>query len=656
MEFRSSIAALALLATCLTQPAQAQFSARTGYEYEHGDLKAVTYHSGLVVTYKRVKGRVVGIDVQVPGRKAPTPFVTDLSQTPLKQPAKWTWWNGDTASRSFNLDGRLTSTEFSSYEYDAAGRIVGVRQDLWATRSVTSGTTTVAELYKYPVHWSAGYDARHRLTRFSRTGAESTFSYDPNGNRLLAVETQSSDVDLDAAFDQPGFTQSTTRSSNIDGGSNRQLGFTQTLVRTRNGKPVSTSTASTRYTLDANGALVSDGIRTFEYDDTNALAQVVIAKDGEAARIRYLHNYLGQRVFRSEPEPEPEETLPNETTLANGFVNWLRKNFGWLFVKGPTRGIGQAFVYADGLLPQWALLGEYDTGSAQGRGVTEYIWLPIMNGDPIPIGMYRNGKLYAVHADHLGTPRLITDADNKPVWQWPYSAFGNNKPTGVLAITTIDGQSIVRATKPPVEYNLRFPGQYWDEESNLAYNFRRWYRPLDGRYTQFDPIGLRGGPNGFNYARQDPLRRVDPSGLFDFAGHVWITTQAVGSDPAFKDLPMATALVDFQPGSQRPENAYWHAMSDGSNGQTAGEARQLHREYVEQHLAQCTLAGLARALHAVQDGFARGHRGFQPWSGGSPGASHIAGDVVASPETYDRAVQASRELIDEYKVKCQCSQ
>ena len=78
------------------------------------------------------------------------------------------------------------------------------------------------------------------------------------------------------------------------------------------------------------------------------------------------------------------------------------------------------------------LLGEYDNGSAQGKGSTEYVWLPTQQGTPMPIGMYRNGKFYAVHADHLGTPRLITDSANQPVWQWPYSAFGSNPPTGIL--------------------------------------------------------------------------------------------------------------------------------------------------------------------------------------------------------------------------------
>ena len=96
--------------------------------------------------------------------------------------------------------------------------------------------------------------------------------------------------------------------------------------------------------------------------------------------------------------------------------------------------VGTAYSYADGQLPDWALLGEYDNGSASGAGRTEYIWLQTADG-AMPIGMYRGGKFYAIHADHLGTPRLTTDETKAPVWQWPYSGFGNNKPTGVLQAT-----------------------------------------------------------------------------------------------------------------------------------------------------------------------------------------------------------------------------
>ena len=243
-------------------------------------------------------------------------------------------------------------------------------------------------------------------------------------------------------------------------------------------------------------------------------ASVKVVKDGEAAAIRYLHNELGQRVFKS--EVQPEQTLPSEETLGPGFVNWLRKTFAWLFIPGKAGKalLGQAYVYGDGEIPLWALLGEYDNGTAAGRGRTEFIWLPTEDGAAIPVGLYRAGKLYAIHSDHLGTPRLVTDQENKPVWQWPYSAFGNNKPSGILATTTMEnGQTSIKGTRAQLEVSLRFPGQTEDAESGLYDNINRSYWARQGRYTQFDPIGLAGGLNGYAYVGASPLMYTDPLGL-----------------------------------------------------------------------------------------------------------------------------------------------
>jgi RHS repeat-associated protein len=60
---------------------------------------------------------------------------------------------------------------------------------------------------------------------------------------------------------------------------------------------------------------------------------------------------------------------------------------------------------------------------------------------------------------------------------------------------------------------LRYPGQYFDQESNLHYNYHRSYSATTGRYTQSDPIGLDGGWNRFGYVDENPLSSTDPKGL-----------------------------------------------------------------------------------------------------------------------------------------------
>ena len=63
-----------------------------------------------------------------------------------------------------------------------------------------------------------------------------------------------------------------------------------------------------------------------------------------------------------------------------------------------------------------------------------------------------------------------------------------------------------------IENHLRFPGQYFDAESGLNYNYFRDYDPKTGRYIEPDPIGLRGGMSLYGYPN-NPLRFVDPYGL-----------------------------------------------------------------------------------------------------------------------------------------------
>ena len=63
--------------------------------------------------------------------------------------------------------------------------------------------------------------------------------------------------------------------------------------------------------------------------------------------MRYLHDALGQRVFKSEVTGSGEP--PSEQALGSDFVSWLQRHFGWLFggsASGATgTQLGQAFIY-----------------------------------------------------------------------------------------------------------------------------------------------------------------------------------------------------------------------------------------------------------------------------------------------------------------------
>ncbi|MCI5122187.1 MAG: hypothetical protein D3908_13545, partial [Candidatus Electrothrix sp. AUS4] len=106
--------------------------------------------------------------------------------------------------------------------------------------------------------------------------------------------------------------------------------------------------------------------------------------------------------------------------------------------------------------------------------------------------------LYYYITDHLGTPQMVVDATGQVLWQGDYLPFGE-----------------VQVAVNQVGNSIRFPGQYFDGETGLHYNWNRYYDPATGRYISADPIGFDGGMNLFAYVGADPINRIDPDGLKD---------------------------------------------------------------------------------------------------------------------------------------------
>lgn len=107
-----------------------------------------------------------------------------------------------------------------------------------------------------------------------------------------------------------------------------------------------------------------------------------------------------------------------------------------------------------------------------------------------------SGTCYYVFTNQIGAPVRVEDESSRPVWSARLDPYGK---------AHIDPASTIAMP-------LRFPGHYFDEETNLHYNRFRYFSPELGRYLQPDPAGQIGGVNVYAYPR-GPLIGVDIDGL-----------------------------------------------------------------------------------------------------------------------------------------------
>ncbi|WP_036254108.1 colicin E5-related ribonuclease [Methylobacter sp. BBA5.1] len=367
----------------------------------------------------------------------------------------------------YRADHRLTAMTFGNglqetRDYDANGRLTCQQLgDLPPRCYQYDGNGNLINRNEAAASTDYGYDPLDRLAQEARANDSQDYGYDGNGNRLSQTGT---------SFSQ-GYS--------YESGSNRLIGID-----------------AQAFSLDAAGNTLSDAQgRRFEYNAQGRLAKVY---QGERLMAVYRYNAQGQRTRKELPGQKP-----------------------------------QVIVYHYDLNGQ--LLAE-TTG--KGRALKAYVWL-----DNRPLaqlgghGHGNNAKLVYLHTDHLDTPRLGTDNKGDIVWRWDSDAFGNDLGGTLVAQDAHedeehDSQHVDddedhddhedhdedeehhkhRKGNKSIQVNLRFPGQYFDRETGLHYNWQRYYDPKTGRYITSDPIGLKGGLNAYTYVGNDPLNWIDPKG------------------------------------------------------------------------------------------------------------------------------------------------
>jgi RHS repeat-associated protein len=204
------------------------------------------------------------------------------------------------------------------------------------------------------------------------------------------------------------------------------------------------------YAYDAWGNLIEKRsgmgkLQTFVYDCENRLVRAETLVNGKLESTgSYRYDSLGRRVAKV-------SEVNNKTEHKHFLWQGLR------MLREERPGQSSLYLYEPG---SYAPLARVDQAEGEEQ------------------------KLYYFHTDQIGTPLEMTDAGGSIVWQATYKAWG----------------SVEKLTVNDVEQNLRFQGQYFDDETGLHYNTFRYYDPEVGRFVTQDPIGLRGSFNLYSYA------------------------------------------------------------------------------------------------------------------------------------------------------------
>lgn len=236
------------------------------------------------------------------------------------------------------------------------------------------------------------------------------------------------------------------------------------------------------------GVMEQDGKWHYEYDKDGNLTERYIGSgkwlDGKKEHWRYRWNADGSlaKVIR----PDGEEVGFTYDALGRR----LSKTFGTVV----TRWLWNGNVPLHQWKQQRTYLHRYERWETDEKRHARTLWL-FDEESFVPAAMIKEGKTYSILTDHLGTPTETYDTEGNEVWSRVLDFNGN----------------VIEETGNKGMIPFLFQGQYYDRETELAYNRFRYYSPQIGMYVSQDPIGLAGGICLYNYV-------VDTNVLIDWFG------------------------------------------------------------------------------------------------------------------------------------------
>jgi RHS repeat-associated protein len=397
-------------------------------------------------------------------------------------------WPDASASQYTYSQGQLTgitlpthtpnapqSISYSQYQWMQAGSIQtpgttktqafdALQRPLGITVKGAANQTLLSRNYQY--------DPAGNITQIASELGQTQYAYD-SLNRLTQASPDAALKNLGLPQEQYSYDGVYNRTSSAHQAGAWAYNQDNQLVQypeLKNSQALPTQVAYTP-TGHTAGETNSQGTKTYRYNAAERLIEVSQSTTGgSTTSTTYRYDPFGRRISKTHSQGASTSTtyfVYNDT----GLMAELNEQ-------------GQ-MTKAYGFNPQAAQAGLWST---------DPLWQAEVSNNSLKDPATQTHYL---HTDHLGTPVLATDKTGQATWKGISEAFGQ---------TRVDNGS-------QIEMNLRFPGQYWDRETNTHYNFNRDYRPQVGRYVQSDPIGLKGGINTYVYVENRPGLYFDHDGL-----------------------------------------------------------------------------------------------------------------------------------------------
>jgi RHS repeat-associated protein len=344
------------------------------------------------------------------------------------------------------------NTFTQDYELDVLGTYNGAVNliNRAHTRTDALNLTNIFDNVSTANNQSYWSNAANQLQNANGPWGAKTFYYDGVGNRTSEASTP---VGGALTTDTYGYPATSNRLVQITRGT--------TTVRT--------------LAYDNAGSLTSDsgaaGNKTYVYNKRNRLASATIG----AIQWTYVYNGLEQLTTRTRVGASPAD-----------IAHYVHDIWGNIIAE--TDGGGA--TGATGTVREYVYLPEAEI--APTMGARTVVDRPVAVVDAVNTA---TPVTWFVHVDHLHRPIKMTNAAKAVVWDAVWLPWG-----GVHSIT---GSATLDA---------RFPGQWFQLETGLHYNWHRSYDPAIGRYTQFDPLGFVDGPSVYGYAGGSPGQNVDSDG------------------------------------------------------------------------------------------------------------------------------------------------